>query len=464
MTRKSLPVNISRELWSQCGGFCQRPDCNQYLFAESEGVRVSLANVAHIIGHGIDGPRSEHELAKKIDRDGIDNLIMLCLACHKIVDELESQYSVEQMQQWKTQHASKISTLFTTPSFTNETHLLQAINDLLDENRIIFQENGPYSDLIINSDSGDALKTWRKQSLVTLIPNNQKIISIIEKHKNRFGYPWDTYRQMLTYKLHADAFQDNCLTDQKVSDYKTFPIEFDHFIKTKLGIPTLPIKRVKDEELEFRKSQIQTYIHRFLTHHSSITKLKELNKSTMIVDLQDGRTLKVFVTNTYYFTEYTLDKVTEIDPAIDAIICSCPAGQYAASAKALCIEKGIGLFMLNEFMGAIRLTGEKYLNYLLSAEKTDRVDRIKRAAQALRPPAGTAIYVFGSYLRQKIYNDIDILIAYSDQSAKSAMISLEAALRESDIFSTDILDITIASSTEFATLKLQQDNMIRAYP
>ncbi|HDS1697278.1 MULTISPECIES: nucleotidyltransferase domain-containing protein [unclassified Pseudomonas] len=464
MTRKSLPANISRKLWAQCGGYCQRPDCNQPLFAESEGVSVSLVNVAHIIGHGVDGPRSEHELAKEIDKDGFDNLIMLCLACHKIVDELESQYPVEQMQQWKTQHASKISTLFTTPSYNTEAHLLRTINDLLEENRIIFQEYGPYSDLVIHSDSGDALTTWRKRSLETIIPNNQKIITLIESHKNRFGYPWDTYRQMLKYKMHADAFQDNCLSDRKVSDYKTFPIEFDHFIKTKLGIPTLPIERVKDEELEFRHNQIKTFINRFLSDHSSITKLEELNKSTMIVDLQDGRSLKVFVTNTYYFTEYTLDKVIEIDPAIDAIICSCPSGQYAPSAKTLCIEKGIGLFMLNEFMGAIRLTGEKYLNYLLNAEKTDRVERVRREVQALRPPAGTAVYLFGSYLRQKAYNDIDIMIVYSAQSAKSAMISLEANLRKSTTLSKDILDITIASSEEFATLKLQQDNMTRSYP
>jgi hypothetical protein len=79
MSRKSITTNIIRKLWAQCGGFCQNPSCNKYLFAGVEDDVVSVANVAHIIGHGTNGPRSEHELANYIDKDGIANLIMLCL-------------------------------------------------------------------------------------------------------------------------------------------------------------------------------------------------------------------------------------------------------------------------------------------------------------------------------------------------------------------------------------------------
>lgn len=88
MRRKNIPTNIVRKLWSQCGGFCQNPNCNKYLFAEVENNLVSLANVAHIIGHGTNGPRSEHELANFIDKDGLDNLIMLCLECRDILPSL----------------------------------------------------------------------------------------------------------------------------------------------------------------------------------------------------------------------------------------------------------------------------------------------------------------------------------------------------------------------------------------
>jgi len=145
MSRKSIATNIARKLWAQCGGFCQNPSCIKYLFAGVEDDVVSLANVAHIIGHGKSGPRSEHELADYIDKDGIANLIMLCLECHKIVDELENKFSVERMQAWKADHEKKINSLFDFPQIRNERELLEQVNELLTENRVIFEEYGPFS-------------------------------------------------------------------------------------------------------------------------------------------------------------------------------------------------------------------------------------------------------------------------------------------------------------------------------
>jgi hypothetical protein len=98
----------------------------------------------------------------------------------------------------------------------------------------------------------------------------------------------------------------------------------------------------------------------------------------MLITLDDGRELKVFVTNTYCFTSYTLDRVLEIDPAVDAILCSSPAGSYSEEAKIACIERGIGLFNLGEFMGAISSKGEEFLNYLLKSQSASRLTYLKR--------------------------------------------------------------------------------------
>lgn len=50
---------------------------------------------------------------------------MICLECHKIVDELEDKFSVEQMQAWKTDHEMKINSLFNFPQIcpTDGIHL-----------------------------------------------------------------------------------------------------------------------------------------------------------------------------------------------------------------------------------------------------------------------------------------------------------------------------------------------------
>ncbi|NBU65253.1 MAG: hypothetical protein EBS29_12260, partial [Chloroflexia bacterium] len=61
--------------------------------------------------------------------------------------------------------------------------------------------------------------------------------------------------------------KDNCLTDQKVNDYKQFPRSFVHFVKTRLGIESKTPEVSAQEELEFRYNTVKTYIDRFLSNH-----------------------------------------------------------------------------------------------------------------------------------------------------------------------------------------------------
>lgn len=250
----------------------------------------------------------------------------------------------------------------------------------------------------------------------------------------------------------------------KINDYKTFPQEFDLFIKRKLGIQTPNLEQRKREELELRNGQIKTYIDRFLSYHDCIDKLQELNRATMLVYLKDGKSIKVFVTNTYYFTEYTLDKVMITDPAIDAIICSCPMVGYSPSAKKFCIESGIGLFQLAEFMGAIRKQGGEYLNYLLKAESTDRLKSIERLIKDLKPQSGINVYVFGSYLRRKLYRDIDLMLVYSNTLAKNAIAALQNAIQISLERKNERPHIEVASSVELSSLVFEQNSLTQMFP
>lgn len=464
MSRKNIATNIARQLWAQCGGFCQNPNCNKYLFATVGEHMVSLANVAHIIGHGKSGPRNEHELADYIDKDGIANLIMLCLECHVIVDRLEQQFTVEQMQEWKADHAQKISSLFDVPQIRDEKDLLKKVNDLLIENKAIFEGCGPFSERALNGSSGDAFTIWRRRCIDTIIPNNQRIIQLIEANKKNFTYPWEVYRKMMDYKIHADSFRDNCLLGKKVNDYKLFPREFDTFIKHRLGLSVENREgrelRYK-EEIEFRKATVLQYVERFLADHSFITRMKQLNIAMFDVDLKDGRSLRVFATNTYFFTEYTFEKIMVIDPGVDVIICSNPYGTYTRQAKALCIEHKIGLFTVRSFMGAIRKNGDEFLNYLLKDESYSRETHLKNVCSKLSIPLGFRVYVFGSYLRRELYNDIDIMLVYP-VGANSELISsteeeIKQAFKEnSSLF--DILDLTVCSEIEYKTMSFEDDN------
>ena len=458
MNRKSIATNIARKLWAQCGGFCQNPSCSKYLFAEVEDDVVSLANVAHIIGHGKSDPRSEHELADYIDKDGLANLIMLCLECHKIVDELENKFSVERMQAWKAAHGMKINSLFAFPQICNERELLEQVNELLTENRVIFEEYGPFSEQALWGGSGDALTIWRRRCLDTILPNNQRIVGLIEANKRNFPYPWEVYRQMMGYKLHADSFRDNCLLEKKVSDYKLFPREFDDFIKQNLGLPIESREDRCQEELEFRNSE---YIEKILADHSFINRMERLNITMFDVELKDGRSLRVFATNTYFFTEYTFEKTISIDPAVDAIICSNPYGTYTWQAKALCIEHKIGLFTFRGFMGAIRKDGDEFLNYLLQDEKSSRLSFSKSLLSKASVPLRFQVYVFGSYLRRELYNDIDLILVYPVGADQKLIASTLESINQVFEERTSQLDMTVCSEKEYATMSFEDDNRTR---
>lgn len=389
---------------------------------------------------------------------------MLCLECHKVVDELDKRFTVEEMESWKASHARKITSLFSIPNIKDERELLTLVNDLLEENAAIFRECGPYSENVLGGLGGDGLKVWKKRCLDTILPNNQRIIAVIDGNKRNFPYPWELYRKMLEYKIHTDAFQDNCLTDQKINDYKLFPQSFNHFVKMRLGIELPPVQVIAKEELEFRHNTVQKFVEEFLSGHNAIASLQALNRGTMLVELRDGRKLKVFVTNTYFFTGYTLDRVLEMDPAVNTIICSSPAGQYSDSAKKLCIEQGIGLFMLGEFMGAINQRGDQYLNFLLRPDRELRMSVLKRLSQEATPPRRTRVYTFGSFIRRKNYRDVDLMIIYEDPTDPAEVKAFEFALEGLIRKRFGEPDITVASAVEFVALRLRHDNLSQVYP
>ena len=462
-SRKSVPINTQRRLWADCGGFCQNPNCNKYLFVNIEDEIVSIANMAHIIGVGSKGPRKEHELADYIEENGFNNLIMLCLECHKVIDELEKNFSVESIQQWKRNHSGKIKQIFKIEYFSSERELLIEIDRLLEENQFIFNEYGPFSNLALFGEGGDTQKIWKRRCLDTILPNNEKIIEIIESHKNRFEYPWDIYRRLIEFKVHAISFRENCLFENKINDYKIFPLSFTKLAKKKLGIEINEDYRA-EEELEYRYDTVQKFIHQFLSNHHKILTMEEISRAVFAIEHKKGYRLRVFVTNTYFFTEYTYDKVIIEDPNIHAIICSNPYSSYTKEAKQRALNNNIGLFKLKEFMGALNFQGEKFLNFLGSDDRADRinyfVDRLQENELLYNK---CNVYLFGSYLRKKIFNDIDLLLVYKNEVTSKEVDSLieEIKRRLSDIASK--LHFQCCSVQEFPRLEINYNNKQRVF-
>ena len=92
-------------LWGRSGNRCAFPGCRKVLVeGETETDDASIVgDAAHIIAESPDGPRGISQLTAE-ERDKNDNLILLCKAHHKIVDDQFHTYTVEVLRQYKYDH------------------------------------------------------------------------------------------------------------------------------------------------------------------------------------------------------------------------------------------------------------------------------------------------------------------------------------------------------------------------
>ena len=99
MQRNYLTTTIKR-LFMLSGHYCCAPGCTNAIYARVGDEDVLIGEIAHIEGSSDEGPRPNPALSRA-DRDGYDNLILLCPTHHSLVDKADSEFSVETLRRWK---------------------------------------------------------------------------------------------------------------------------------------------------------------------------------------------------------------------------------------------------------------------------------------------------------------------------------------------------------------------------
>jgi hypothetical protein len=108
--RKNIPDPVTNRLFALSGNQCAFPGCtntvtDQALPGEQP---VTLAQRAHIVGVGRQGPRSRAVLLPD-NVDAVENLMLLCGKCHLIVDRHPRIYSVEVLAKFKADHETRMA-------------------------------------------------------------------------------------------------------------------------------------------------------------------------------------------------------------------------------------------------------------------------------------------------------------------------------------------------------------------
>jgi len=174
---KASPNNfVKSKLFANSGGYCQNPDCNENLFKTFDKSEIHIAEIAHIISVNI-GARNNDKLSPK-QKGSYENLILLCPNCHTTIDKAENDFPEEVILKWKSEHQAKLNSLFGIKRFESRAEARKYVEQLLLENKTIFETYGPNTDERFNPESTMPI-LWRKKITEFIIPNNRKILNLI---------------------------------------------------------------------------------------------------------------------------------------------------------------------------------------------------------------------------------------------------------------------------------------------
>jgi len=225
---RSIAAVTERQLWAASAGFCEKPGCLRYLFQETDtGKVVTLGQVAHVVSAGGDGPRSnltagEHFLTS------FDNLIVLCLLCHHIVDDSEEDYPVGVLTRWKDERKQRIRAALRVQRYDTRAAARDELSRVLQHNHAIFVNYGPHS-AAADDPFSDAVDTWRREAIERIVPNNRRIVELLDV--NRHLLRPEEAQVVAQYRVHADAFEARHLFGVITASAPQYPPATDHLLE-----------------------------------------------------------------------------------------------------------------------------------------------------------------------------------------------------------------------------------------
>ncbi len=108
LSRTKPSVETRIHLYAHAGGRCEFDNCNRYLL-EHHVTRTqgNYGQMGHIVAYSERGPRAERDFSTE-EKNDLSNLMLLCTACHKEIDDDPSRYTVPVLKQFKRAHEARV--------------------------------------------------------------------------------------------------------------------------------------------------------------------------------------------------------------------------------------------------------------------------------------------------------------------------------------------------------------------
>ncbi|MET8953824.1 HNH endonuclease [Streptomyces sp. NPDC004533] len=105
MASRSYTEQTIKQLFGSAAGRCAFSSCRRKLIypATEQSSTTIVGDIAHIVAFSSEGPRANSAVSDK-DRNSFENLLLLCAACHRLVDGQPADYPDEVLRAMKKEH------------------------------------------------------------------------------------------------------------------------------------------------------------------------------------------------------------------------------------------------------------------------------------------------------------------------------------------------------------------------
>ncbi|WP_139267650.1 MULTISPECIES: hypothetical protein [unclassified Beijerinckia] len=175
--------------------------------------------MAHIIAAANRGPRADASKSAA-EKGAFENLVMLCTACHTMIDQAPADFPDALIVQWKYEHTEKLKAIFGVVRCASRQEARAFITPLLAENHAIFEDCGPHKAIGGLADLELASK-WLVRMRTNIIPNNRKALAILDANRDLLSE--DECQILEQFRLHTEDLEARHLTDTITGGQRRFP-------------------------------------------------------------------------------------------------------------------------------------------------------------------------------------------------------------------------------------------------
>ncbi len=219
-------------LWANAAGRCSFSGCTERLTIEQAANMAphTLGEMAHIKGEKAGSNRYQASQTNE-ERNGYENLILLCPNHHTMIDkpENEKEYSVDVLLKMKIMHEDSVTRRLEVKEFSSVEQLKNNIAILLAENRQVWLQYGPLSDVAQKNPHDNQIHAiWTSERLSTIVPNNRIIANLLEANRNLFSKQEQAI--ISQFLSHVKSYEKWVRDEIPYQAVTRFPVDFERLM------------------------------------------------------------------------------------------------------------------------------------------------------------------------------------------------------------------------------------------